>query len=240
MKLSIVIPVFNEESTITEVLEKLSSIAFPFETEIVIVDDGSTDRTAEVARAGGAEVVSFPENRGLPAGIAAGYAYALAHEYHFCGRVDADGQHPVHELRRLLDRVRAGGCDVAVGSRFASGDGYADRRYEATTARRFGHFVLRRLMHWRLERPMMDATSGLYAVNDRAIPLLAEPYEAGAPEVEGLIRLTEAGLHVEEVPVEMRERASGESKLQGKKAVMLVLTVGATVLLGRRVWRGRG
>jgi hypothetical protein len=77
----------------------------------------------------------------------------------------------------------------------------------------------------------------MYAVNSRALPLLAQAYEAGAPEVEGLIRLTEAGLTIEEIPVDMRERASGTSKLQGKKALMLVLTVGATVLLGRKLWR---
>jgi glycosyltransferase involved in cell wall biosynthesis len=230
------VPAWNEEANLPAVLAEISS-ELPG-VDILVIDDGSTDRTAGVARGAGAEVVSFPENRGLTAGIAAGYAYAAEHGYRFCGRVDADGQHPVHELRRLLERVRAGECDVAVGSRFVSGDGYPDRRYEATTARTFGHFVLRRLMHWRLERPMMDATSGLYAVNERAMPILGQPYEAGAPEVEGLIRLTDAGLRVEEVAVDMRERASGESKLQGKKAVMLVLTVGATVLAGRR-WRNR-
>ncbi len=226
------IPAWNEEASLPTVLAELRAELAG--ADVLVVDDGSTDRTAEVARAGSADVLSFPENRGLRAGIAAGYAYAAEHGYRFCGRVDADGQHPVAELSRLLERVRSGACDVAVGSRFVSGDGYPERRYEATPARTFGHFVLRRLMLWRLERPVMDATSGLYAVNERALPLLGQPYEAGAPEVEGLIRLAEAGLVIEEVPVDMRERSSGVSKLQGKKALVLVLTVGATILLGRR------
>jgi hypothetical protein len=81
---------------------------------------------------------------------------------------------------------------------------------------------------------MLDATSGMYAVNSLALPILGATYEAGAPEVEGLIRLADAGLRVEEVPVDMRERSSGTSKLQGKKAVLLVLTVAATVLVRRR------
>ena len=67
-----------------------------------------------------------------------------------------------------------------------------------------------------LERPFGDATSGLYAVNARAMPILAEPFESGAPEVEALLRLQQAGLRVDEVPVHMRERASGESKLRGR------------------------
>jgi hypothetical protein len=230
------IPAWNEEENLPAVLEELDG-ELP-EVDVVVVDDGSTDGTAEVARAGGADVVSFGVNRGLPAGIAAGYAYAEERGYRFCGRVDADGQHPAGELRRLLELVRSDRCDVAVGSRFASGDGYAERRYEATVARSFGHFLLRRLMHWRLDRPMLDATSGMYAVNERALPYLSKPYEAGAPEVEGLIRLSGAGLRVEEVPVHMRERAGGESKLRGKKAVMLVLTVAGAVLLEER-WRRR-
>jgi glycosyltransferase involved in cell wall biosynthesis len=226
------VPAWNEEENLPAVLDELEA-TLP-DTDVLVVDDGSTDRTAELARAGGAEVLSFGANRGLPVAIAAGYGYAAEHGYRFCGRVDADGQHPAAELRRLLDRVRSGACDVAVGSRFVSGDGYPEYRYRASGARQFGHFVLRRLMRWRLERPMMDATSGLYAVNERALPLLAEPYEAGAPEVEALVRLAGAGLRVDEVPVDMRERAGGESKLQGKKALLLVLTVGATLLFAKR------
>jgi glycosyltransferase involved in cell wall biosynthesis len=230
------VPAWNEEGNLPAVLDELRA-TLP-EADVLVVDDGSTDRTAEVARAGGAEVVSFPENRGLQKAIAAGYGHAEEHGYRYCGRVDADGQHPAAELERLLERVRSGACDVAVGSRFVSGDGYPAYRYRSSRIRQLGQFVLRRLVRWRLDRPLMDATSGLYAVNERALPLLAEPYEAGAPEVEGLVRLTGAGLRIEEVPVDMRERAGGESKLQGKKALVLVLTVGATVLLARRSRRG--
>jgi glycosyltransferase involved in cell wall biosynthesis len=231
------IPAWNEEANLPDVLTELRA-ELP-DVDVLVVDDGSTDRTADVARAGGAEVLSFGENRGLPSGIAAGYGYAAEHGYRFCGRVDADGQHPPHELRRLLALVRADDCDVAIGSRFVSGDGYEDYRYEASGARQLGHAVLRRAMRWRLDRPLMDATSGLYAVNEKAMPILAEPYQAGAPEVEGLTRLAAAGLRIEEVAVDMRERASGESKLQGKKAVMLVLTVAGVLLLGARRRRRR-
>ena len=114
------------------------------DADVLVVDDGSTDGTAAVAREHGAEVLSFGENRGLQEGIAAGYAYANEHGYELVGRVDADGQHPVDELARLLEVVRSGEADVAVGSRFASGDGYEPYRYEPSPARRFGTAVLRR------------------------------------------------------------------------------------------------
>jgi glycosyltransferase involved in cell wall biosynthesis len=228
------IPAWNEEENLPAVLDELDA-QLP-EADVVVVDDGSTDATASVGRAHGAEVLSFGGNRGLRAGIAAGYAYAEEHGYAYVGRVDADGQHPVHELARLLDIVRSDEADVAVGSRFATGDGYEAYRYEPSASRKLGTSVLRRAMRVVLGQPFHDATSGMYAANRRAMPALGVPYTSGAPEVESLLRLREAGLRVIEVPVHMRERASGESKLRGGKAVQLVLTVVGTLLL-YGVWR---
>ena len=232
----IFVPAWNEEENLSAVIDELRA-ELP-EATVLVVDDGSTDRTAELARAQGAEVLSFGENRGLRAGIAAGYDYAREHGYAFAGRVDADGQHPVDELARLLGIVRSGEADVAVGSRFATGDGYEAFRYEPSPSRRFGTAVLRRAMRAALGHPFHDATSGMYAVNAAAMPILAQPYESGAPEVESLLRLREAGLRVVEVPVNMRERAGGESKLHGRRAVELVLTVVGTLLL-YGLWRRR-
>jgi len=230
------VPAWNEEENLPAVLDELRQ-GLP-DVDVLVVDDGSTDRTAEVARGRGAEVVSFGENRGLPAGIAAGYAYAAEHGYAFCGRVDADGQHPVEQLARLLELVREGACDVAVGSRFASGDGFEPYRYKPSAVRRFGTAVLRRSMKVALRRPFLDATSGMYAANAKALPILARPYTSEAPEVQALLRLQDEGLRVDEVPVDMRPRASGQSKLQGKKSVMVVLTIAATLLAVFR-WRSR-
>ena len=207
------IPAWNEEENLPAVLDAVRE-ELP-EADLLVVDDGSTDATAEVARAHGAEVLSFGENRGLPEGIAAGDRWALDHGYAFCGRVDADGQHPPAELARLLALVRNGACDVAVGSRFVAGDGYEPYRYKPGKARRLGTAVLRRAMKPVLGRPFADATSGLWAVNADALPLLAEPFTTEAPEVEALIRVADAGLRLEEVPVNMAPRAGGESKLRG-------------------------
>jgi glycosyltransferase involved in cell wall biosynthesis len=232
----IFIPAWNEEENLSAVLEELDA-EIP-SADVLVLDDGSSDRTAQVARDRGAQVLRFEHNRGLRAVVAAGYDYAAHEGYAYCGRIDADGQHPARELRRLLERVRSGSCDVAVGSRFVSGDGYEPYRYRPSPARRFGTALLRRSMGIRLGKPFADATSGMYAADAKAMPLLSEPYGSGAPEVEGLIRLAQAGLVVDEVPVDMRERAGGESKLVGKTAVKLVFTVIATLLLYRRL-RGR-
>ncbi len=228
------IPAWNEEANLPAVLDELRT-ELPG-GDVLVVDDGSTDGTAAVARAHGADVLSFGMNKGLQEGIAAGYAYGEQHGYAYVGRVDADGQHPVEELARLLELVRSGQADVAVGSRFATGDGYEAYRYEPSRSRRLGTSVLRRAMRAALGRPFLDATSGMYAANRRAMPALGVRYASGAPEVESLLRLREAGLTVVEVPVHMRERASGESKLRGSKALRLVLTVIGTLFV-YGIWR---
>ena len=227
------IPAWNEEENLPAVLDDLKT-ELPA-VDVLVVDDGSTDGTAAVARERGAEVLSLGSNKGLPIGIASGYRWALERGYAFCGRVDADGQHLSKELGRLLELVRAGECDVAVGSRFVSGDGYEPYRYRPEGVRRLGTALLRRAMRPVLGRPFGDATSGLYAVNAAALPVLAKPFVTEAPEVEALIRLANAGLEVEEVPVNMAPRAGGESKLRGRKALKVVLTVVGTLLAARFV-----
>ena len=150
MRTVVFVPAWNEEGNLPGVLDELHT-ELP-DADILVVDDGSTDRTADVAREHGAEVLSFGVNRGLQAGIAAGYDYALTHGYELCGRVDADGQHPVAELKLLLDRVSSGVCDVAVGSRFASDERLPPYRYESSGPRRFIRARSRRSLSARTSR----------------------------------------------------------------------------------------
>ena len=118
------IPAWNEEQNLPAVLDELRA-ELP-DADVLVVDDGSTDATAAVARSSGADVLSFGENRGLRAGIAAGYREAAERGYAYCGRVDADGQHPAHELARLLELVRAG--TLRCGDRLALRGGTRLRR----------------------------------------------------------------------------------------------------------------
>jgi glycosyltransferase involved in cell wall biosynthesis len=230
------IPAWNEEQALPGVLHEAHS-TLP-EADLLVIDDGSTDRTATVAREAGAEVVSFEENRGLREGIAEGYRQALVRGYDYCGRLDADGQHPAEELKRMLTLVRADECDVAVGSRFLPGSGKDGEKYKPPPERVFGTSLLRLLMRLRLGQPISDGTSGLYAVNRNALSLLADPYVCEAPEVEALVRITDAKLRLIEVPVHMRQREHGESSFRGKRAVQLVVTIGLT-LFAEELFRRR-
>jgi hypothetical protein len=229
------IPAWNEESSLPDVLAEARR-DLPG-VDLVVIDDGSTDGTAGAAKQGGALVVAFPENRGLRHGIAAGYKHALESGYSYCGRLDADGQHPAGELARMLQLVKADECDVAVGSRFLPDSGLDGERYKPAPERVFGTSLLRVLMRLRLGQPISDGTSGLYAVNHKALELLSDPYVCEAPEVEALMRITDAGLRLLEVPVHMRQREHGESSFKGKRAVELVVTIGLTLFAGEMLRR---
>jgi glycosyltransferase involved in cell wall biosynthesis len=229
------IPAWNEERSLPGVLAEAGEALR--DVDLLVVDDGSTDGTAAAAREGGADVVSFSENRGLRAGIAEGYRQALVRGYDYCGRLDADGQHPAAELARLLEMVRADTCDVAIGSRFLSGSGQDGERYRPAPERVFGTSLLRVLMRMRLGQPISDGTSGMYAVNRSALALLADPYVCEAPEVEALVRITDARLRLLEVPVHMRQREHGESSFRGRRAVELVVTIGLTLFAGELMRR---
>jgi glycosyltransferase involved in cell wall biosynthesis len=231
------VPAWNEESSLPSVLGEAHE-SLPG-AHLLVVDDGSTDGTAAAARAAGAEVVSFGENRGLREGIAEGYRQALERGYEYCGRLDADGQHPAAELARMLAMVRADECDVAVGSRFLPDSGEDGERYKPAPERVFGTALLRVLMRLRLGQPISDGTSGMYAVNRKALALLADPYVCHAPEVEALVRITDAKLRLLEVPVHMRQREHGESSFHGKRAVKLVVTIGLTLFAGELLRRRR-
>lgn len=229
------IPAWNEEDSLPEVLadahRELPNV------DVLVIDDGSTDATAAVAKEGGALVLSFPENRGLRQGIAEGYRRAADGGYDYCGRLDADGQHPADELGRMLELVRSGECDVAVGSRFLPGSGKDGEKYKPPPERVFGTSLLRLLMRLRLGQPISDGTSGLYAVNRSALALLADPYVCEAPEVEALVRITDAKLRLIEVPVHMRQREHGESSFRGRRSAELVITIGLTLFAGELLRR---
>jgi hypothetical protein len=141
----------------------------------------------------------------------------------------------------MLELVRADECDVAVGSRFLPGSGADGERYRPAPERVVGTSLLRLLMRLRLGQPITDGTSGMYAVNSKALALLADPYVCESPEVEALVRITDAKLRLLEVPVHMRQRQHGESSFRGRRAVKLVVGIALTLFAGelvRRRYRG--
>jgi glycosyltransferase involved in cell wall biosynthesis len=221
-RLLAVVPALNEEETVAAVVR---AVVADLEADVLVVDDGSTDRTREVAVGAGATVVSHPFNLGVGAALRTGFRYARAKGYDVMVQVDADGQHDTTDAGKLVGAVVDGGADLAVGSRFASG-------YQVSGLRRLSMRVLSRTVSRRLGVTITDTTSGFRAFSGRAVDNFADEYPSQylSDTVEALLLAHDAGFVVVEVPVHMRERMGGQASAGTTKSVFhlarLMLVIG--------------
>jgi glycosyltransferase involved in cell wall biosynthesis len=224
------IPAWNEEPAVAGVIEGLRE-RLP-EADVLVVDDGSTDGTAQRARRAGAVVASLPFNQGLGAALQTGYLYALREGYDYCAHLDADGQHPPAEVARLLEEVRADHADLVIGSRYRDRSTAKSDDYKPTLSRRIGTSLFRFFLTLATRQRFTDTTSGMRAANRRVMALFSENYSPDFAEIESLQLAVRQGLRVEEVPVRMLERMGGSSFLTPLKSAffifkgMIVLVVG--------------
>ncbi len=224
------VPAYNEEGSIGDVIDELRAV--DPDAEVVVVDDGSRDRTGEVAAARGARVIRLPFNIGIGGAVQTGYRYAHENGFDLAVRVDGDGQHDPREVRLLLEPLLAGEADVAVGSRFAGTDGYRSSR-----SRRFAIRVLAWTVSALTGQRVTDPTSGFQVANRRAIALFAADFPHDYPEVEATVLLARHGLRRVEVPVTMRERSAGRSSIGAFRSVyyMVKVLLAVFVAMFRRV-----
>ncbi len=202
MKTVVVIPAYNEATALPALLAALGR-EVPDATACV-VDDGSSDATADVAARSGAVVLRLPVNLGIGGAVQAGYLLARDRSADAAVQLDGDGQHDPAEIEALLGPLRRGEADLVVGSRFLAPGGF-----RSTAARRVGIRYLSWFLRLRCGVRVTDPTSGFRAANRAAIQLFARAYPSDYPEPESIAVAHRAGLRVVEVPVRMRERAHG-------------------------------
>ena len=225
-----IVPALNEEGGVGRVIAEIR--AFDADLEVVVVDDGSVDRTSEVARAAGAHVLRLPFNLGIGGAVQTAFRYAFENGYQLAVRVDGDGQHDPSQLPALLEPVLAGEADIAVGSRFAGVEGYkqkmgrnlANRVFALTASAVSGQRVT-------------DPSSGFQALNRRAIALFAADYPHEFPEVEATVMVARHRLRRVEVPVAMRERLAGRSSIDIFHSIYFMAKVLLALFVG--LFRGK-
>jgi glycosyltransferase involved in cell wall biosynthesis len=221
-----VVPAFNEQQNVGRVIEEIR--AFDPGLDIVVVDDGSVDATAAVARQHGAIVLRLPFNLGIGGAVQTGFRYAFEHEYDLAVRVDGDGQHDPSHLDRVIAPIVAGEADIAVGSRFvADVDGYRSSR-----SRRLGIRLLAVVVSRIVGRRVTDTTSGFQALNRKGIALFARDYPHDYPEVEATVMVSRHRLRAVEVSVSMRERSSGRSSITAVRSVYYMVKVLLAIFVG--------
>jgi glycosyltransferase involved in cell wall biosynthesis len=222
-KTLIIIPAYNEAGSIAGVVENIRKTV-P-EADILVVNDGSQDRTARKARESGAQVITLPYNMGIGSAVQSGFLFAKERGYHYAVQVDGDGQHPASDIPRLLAALR-NGADVAIGSRFVNPTGYRPPLFRALGIKVFS-FLVSSIVGKRV----YDTTSGFRAINRKAIILLAETYPHDYPEVEALITLYRNGMEFVEIPVEMNYRQEGKSSISATAGAYYMLKVTLAVLV---------
>jgi glycosyltransferase involved in cell wall biosynthesis len=198
----IVIPAWNEEACVADVVREVRG-ELPC-VGVLVVDDGSKDRTSIVAREAGATVARLPYNLGVGGAMRLGYRYGHEHDYDVVIQVDADGQHDPRYIPKLVDALDD--ADFVIGARFAGEGDYTvrgPRRWAMTML----SVALSRMGHAKLT----DTTSGFRAANRRTIEMFAcwYPVEYLGDTIEVLVRLLRNGYRVAQVPVTMRPRQAG-------------------------------
>jgi glycosyltransferase involved in cell wall biosynthesis len=225
-RLLVVVPALNEEQTVGATVAEIRS-RIPG-ADILVISDGSTDRTAQVARDSGAMVLELPINLGVGGAMRAGYRFAYRHAYDAAVQVDADGQHDPAQVHTLLDVMERDDADVVIGSRFA---GVGD--YRVRGPRRWAMQFLSSVLSRVCRTKLTDTTSGFKASNRAAIAQFAADYPAEylGDTVEALVIAARAGLRVREVGVEMRPRAGGRPSHKPFRAAIFLARAALALLI---------
>lgn len=227
-KILVIIPTYNEEKSIENVVRDIRENA---DVDIVIVNDGSTDNTYEVAKKTDSFVIDLPFNLGIGGAMQTGYLYAYYNDYDIAVQVDADGQHDASFINDIIKPVIDDEADMIIGSRYVE-----KTSYKSTFFRRLGMIYFTGVIKLFTGIKINDTTSGFRAINRKIIELFANDYPEDYPEVEVLVKLKRKGFRFSEVPVCMRERKTGRSSITPFKSLyyMIKVTLGIMISAIRR------
>jgi glycosyltransferase involved in cell wall biosynthesis len=237
-KTLVIVPAFNEEGALPGVLEDLRCHGPAL--DVLVIDDGSSDDTARVARTHGVRVARLPFNLGVGGALQTGFRYALEEGYERAVQFDGDGQHSAREIPKLLEALSAG-ADLVVGSRFAQ----STVDYQVGRVRWGAMRVMRLAVRVLSGRSFYDASSGFRAFSHDAIAHFARAYpeEYLGDTVEALLMACYLGLRVVEVPASMRQRSAGVPSTRNLKLAyhytrLMIVIVTTASRRGRRIREG--
>ena len=219
-----VIPAYQAARSVGAVVRGTREIL----AEVLVIDDGSIDRTTAVARPL-SPVVSLVSNLGIGGAVQTGIKYALRNGYDFCIQIDGDGQHIPSEIARLLEEQRATGRNITIGSRYLG-----NATFRSTFTRRFGSRVIAKALDKLFAGGQItDPTSGMRLMDRRAMALFARRYPQDFPEPISLAWAMRSGLTVGETPVAMRARERGSSSSNGLKPLNYMIRVLSYIVFAR-------
>lgn len=215
-KILAIIPCYNESKAIGRLLEEFR--ALPFSISTLVVDDGSYDNTADIARYY-SPVVSLNKNSGLSNAIHTGIHYALNHNYDYCIQIDGDGQHVPAEIARFMAVLPYSRVNLYIGSRYT---GHVINR-RLLMPRRMAGFIVSCFIRLLYEKWIYDPLSGMRMMDKKAMEFFDAKLMQNILDSEIVPYALREGFSIQEVPVNMRERCSGVSYLRGFTGIKFLL-----------------
>lgn len=206
----IIIPAFNEEKNIGILISDIKT-AFP-EMDIVVVDDGSSDKTFKTAESNGATVLSHSSNMGYGITLQTGYKYVHPIEkYKFIIQIDADGQHNFQDIPALLMPLVNNEVDLVIGSRFLS-----KNSFKLGLLKKTGILFFRFLLYFFTKKRILDITSGFQVFNRKILThYIQDDFPCYYADIDVLILVLKYGYSIKEVPTEMKPNQQGKSMHNG-------------------------
>jgi len=208
MKIIIIIPAYNEEESILTVLQRIPKEIQGNPVEILVINDGSTDRTEIVAKNAGATVISHPQNMGLGITLKTGLINALKLNADIIVQIDADGQYLPEEIPTLIEPLLENKCDLILGTRFAK------IKYKMPFTKRIGNKFISLIVRMLTKTSVTDAQTGFRAFNRKLAEMLKLKLKGTYTYTqEMLIHSAFSGFRIQEIPTTFEKRISGESRL---------------------------
>lgn len=221
----VVVPAFNEAKSVANVINELKLTGL----SVLVVDDGSVDETSQIAKEAGANVLRLPINLGVGGALRAGFRFAIEHGYSSIVQVDADGQHPTHQIPELEREAASHGAHLVIGSRYLS----SDATLIQSGSRRFAMRLLGWVVSRAVGRRITDSTSGFRLIREPLLSAFAAQFPSYylGDTYEATVMAARAGYKIVEVPAALRPRASGASTASSVQSVALIAKVLVVTLL---------
>ena len=222
----VVIPAYNEEATITMVVRQCLDNGL----QTLVIDDGSRDRTAELASNAGAVVLRLPFNLGVGGALRCGFRWSVRHGYSAVVQCDADGQHSPAQIRRLIDDAETRNLDLVIGSRFAG-----DSEFISSRLRRIPMTVMARLASRFAGTRLTDVTSGFRIIREPLLSQVSErfPTHYLGDTFDATVEAARGGFKIGEISVSMKERQGGVPSSNTLWSIVYLVRSFSVLVLGR-------
>lgn len=221
----LIIPAYNEEDSIQKTIKQILKTSYDY----IVINDGSTDQTRQILETNNYNHVNLLANLGIGGAVQTGYKYALDNNYDIAIQFDADGQHDISYIDKLIEPIKNNQADLVIGSCFID---KTSNDLRSSKIRRFGIHFLSNVIKLFSGKRIHDPTSGFRAANVKAITKFANNYPQEYPEpISNFEILKYSNLRIKEVPVKMNKRTAGKSSIHSWKTLYAAFNVLLSIII---------